>query len=164
MEVTDAQKKEITGWVEQGLGLSDIQKKMASELGLSMTYMEVRFLVDDLKLKLRDKAKPSSAPASLNALAGGGKPEPPARDMTDRGIGAASAPGPGVAVEVDRVTKPGAVVSGSVRFSDGARCTWMLDDYGRLALGAEKPGYRPSAADVKAFQEELGAQLQQRGF
>jgi hypothetical protein len=69
-----------------------------------------------------------------------------------------------VSVEVDRVTKPGAVVSGTVSFSDGTHATWMLDQLGRLALDAGTPDYRPSEADLQAFQKELKSALERRGF
>ena len=46
--------QKVGEWVAQGLKLSDIQNRLVSELGVTMTYMEVRFLVDDLKLTLKD--------------------------------------------------------------------------------------------------------------
>ena len=70
----------------------------------------------------------------------------------------------GVAVTLDRIVKPGSVVSGTVRFSDGVSASWMLDQLGRLALDAGKPNYRPSPEDVQAFQVELRNLLQSRGI
>ena len=49
------QKREIAGWIAEGMGLSDVQKKINSDFGIVMTYMDVRFLVDDLDLTLVDK-------------------------------------------------------------------------------------------------------------
>ena len=37
------------------MGLSDIQKKINDDFGIVMTYMDVRFLVDDLDLDLIDE-------------------------------------------------------------------------------------------------------------
>ena len=55
MNLDEPQKAKVRGWIEEGLKLSEIQKKLASEFGLSMTYMEMRFLLDDLKLKPKEK-------------------------------------------------------------------------------------------------------------
>ena len=44
---------EITKWIADGMGLSDVQKKINQDFGIVMTYMDVRFLVDDLDLTSR---------------------------------------------------------------------------------------------------------------
>ena len=56
MHLDEEKKKKVAAWIEQGLKLSDIQSKLGSELDLHMTYMEVRFLIDDLKLRPKDPA------------------------------------------------------------------------------------------------------------
>ncbi len=145
ISITEEQKSTITNWVREGLGLSDIQKRVREELDLSMTYMEVRFLIDDLNLELADNRQ-ADAPAPSDAL--DTEPEP--------------APG-GVSVEVDRVVQPGAVASGNVTFSDGMKATWGIDNYGRLMLQAEQKGYKPSQEDVETFQRELQRHLESGG-
>jgi len=50
MNLNDAQKKSVVEWIAQGMKLSEIQRRINSEFGIVMTYIEVRFLVDDLKL------------------------------------------------------------------------------------------------------------------
>ena len=69
-----------------------------------------------------------------------------------------------VRVEVDRLVRPGAVVSGNVTFSDGVSGKWAMDQYGRLMLDLSRKGYQPNAADVQAFQQELGRLLQRQGY
>ncbi len=69
-----------------------------------------------------------------------------------------------VTVEIDRVLRPGSVVSGTVTFSDGVSGKWALDQTGRLMLDTGQPGYQPSAPDVQTFQRELSKQLQRHGF
>src|SRR5436190_17910660 len=61
MNLDEAQKRKVTAWIEEGLKLSEIQSKLASELGVKLTYMETRFLVDDLKLTPKDHAPPQAA-------------------------------------------------------------------------------------------------------
>jgi len=67
-------------------------------------------------------------------------------------------------VDLDRIVRPGFMVSGSVTFSDGVSGKWALDQMGRLMLETPQKGYQPSPADVQAFQRELQAQLARQGF
>jgi hypothetical protein len=83
----------------------------------------------------------------------------------DEGVPAdAPAGGGALSLEVDRIMRPGTVVSGTVTFSDGVSGKWGLDQYGRLMLDTGQKGYQPSAADVQAFQRELQLQLQRQGY
>jgi hypothetical protein len=115
----------------------------------------------DLGLAIKEQVKNTSAGLDL-AKATPGHPDTEASDMEP------PPPGPdnvgGVAVTLDRIVKPGSVVSGTVRFSDGVSASWMLDQLGRLAIDAGKPNYRPSPEDVQAFQIELRNLLQSRGI
>ena len=61
MNLNDTQRQTVAGWVAEGLKLSEVQNRLAADLGVRMTYMEVRLLVDDLKLKLKDPEVPKPA-------------------------------------------------------------------------------------------------------
>src|SRR5687767_11162057 len=54
MSLTPEQKKAVASWVTAGDNLSAIQKKLSEQFQVSMTYRDVRFLVDDLNLALKD--------------------------------------------------------------------------------------------------------------
>lgn len=56
MNLTPEQKQTVASWVAAGDNLSVIQKKLAEDFKLSLTYRDVRFLVDDLNLELKDAA------------------------------------------------------------------------------------------------------------
>ena len=56
MSLTPEQKQAVETWVAAGDNLSTIQKKLIEQFKVSMTYMDVRFLVDDLNLALKDRA------------------------------------------------------------------------------------------------------------
>ena len=58
--LTEEQKNTVSQWVNEGLGLAEIQKKLKTDFKVSMTYMDVRFLVDDLNLDLQDSEEPQS--------------------------------------------------------------------------------------------------------
>jgi hypothetical protein len=167
MTLDEAQKQEVAKWIEEGLKLSEIQSKLGSQFGLRMTYMEVRLLVDDLKLTPKDQQRSSSAKQILakdNLAESAQSPAPeelegPLPD-TEKAV-----PGTGsVTVTVDRVARPGAVVSGSVTFTDGNTAAWHLDQLGRLGLAAQQQGYRPSQQDLEVFQVELQRELQKMGY
>jgi hypothetical protein len=72
MNLDESQRTKVEGWIKQGLKLSEIQNQLISELGLTMTYMDVRLLVDDLKLTPKD-VEPPKPPASV-LTAGGSQP------------------------------------------------------------------------------------------
>jgi hypothetical protein len=153
MELTEDQKQAVSQWVEEGCGLSDIQKRLSSELGITLTYMDVRFLVIDLGLELStpQEEEPEASPA-------------PGDSPADAAVPGTGLPGGGVAIEVDRITKPGSLVSGTVSFSDGVSGTWSVDQFGRLGLSTGSPDYKPSQEDLEAFQTELKQALASRGM
>src|SRR5688500_6744648 len=56
MSLSPEQKQAVASWVAAGDNLSVVQKKLSEQFKLSMTYRDVRFLVDDLNLALKDPA------------------------------------------------------------------------------------------------------------
>ena len=165
MQLNDEQKMLVTQWVKEGCGLSEVQRRMTDQFKLSLTYMDVRFLVIELGLDLKEKPKSSSVMKDLSA-----PPAPPSAplDETDAALQEMEAepmPGSGtVSVDVDRIMRPGTLVSGTVVFSDGVKATWALDQSGRLALGGTDKTYRPSAQDIQEFQVTIARELQKRGY
>lgn len=159
--LNDSQKSAVKKWVDEGCGLNEIQRRLASEFQLNLTYMDVRFLVIDLGLEIKEQKRAAPIPTLQAPPAGAGPAPapPPLGDEGDEGVG-----GGGVQVELDRITRPGAVISGTVTFSDGTAAKWMLDQQGRLGLDAGKPGYRPSPEDVQEFQMILSQKLQSQGY
>ena len=168
MNLDEAQRQKVVEWIGQGLKLAEIQNRLISELHVTMTYMEVRMLVDDLKLIPKD---PEPVKPSESVLAGTTMPPAAGARSPGTGPGAAmpksgqpaGAPGK-VALSVDQITRPGAVVSGKVTFSDGTTAAWQLDQTGQLGLIAPQPGYRPPASDVQPFQMALEAELAKLGL
>ena len=82
MSLTPEQKAAVSSWIVAGDNLSAVQKKLRDQFQVSMTYMDVRFLVDDLNLTLKDptpkadvsdvtkaKVPPAAAPAKPAAPA-----------------------------------------------------------------------------------------------
>jgi hypothetical protein len=81
MTPTPEQKTAIASWIAAGDNLSAVQKKLAEQFKLSLTYRDVRFLVDDLDLTLKDAApKVDATDLTKTAPAKNGGPAPSPRN------------------------------------------------------------------------------------
>ena len=167
MSLTPEQTAAVSSWVSAGDNLSAIQKKLREQFDVALTYMDVRFLVDDLNLQLKDppkkvdasdvsktQPKPAAAPA-----ASGDDTLPAAGDLPPAGPGS-------VSLNVDSVTLiPGAIASGEVTFSDGVTGKWIIDQQGRPGFTKiSQPGYRPTPEDGQEFMRLLEIELQKKGL
>jgi len=81
MNLTPDQKQAVTSWVAAGDSLSAVQKKLLDQFKISMTYMDVRFLVDDLNLALKDPAPKADASDVTKAPAP--RPNAPGANKSD---------------------------------------------------------------------------------
>ena len=131
-------------WVKQIHSISEFQSKLNTAFDMHLTYLETRFLMDDLDLQLASEPKDKVNPQEDTEMKEAQIPE---------------AIGGSVQVDIDPVTRPGMVFNGSVTFSDGQKGFWSLDQLGRISLKPAQQGYRPSQEDVTAFQESLQQQL-----
>lgn len=165
MNLTDEQKQRVSAWIAEGAKLAEIQARLASEFSLKLTYMDTRFLVDDLKLVPKDPEPPKTpeppapAKAPLNA-----KPVPPQEQAVEDDAPLPPAGSGKVSVTVDQITRPGAIVSGKVTFSDSQTADWYLDQMGRLGVVPKQQGYKPAAADVQEFQAALQQEMAKLGY
>ncbi len=160
MQLTDEQKQKVSAWLAEGAKLSDIQGRLGDEFGIRLTYMDVRLLVDDLKLVPQDP--PAPEPEKTDAPAG---PAPEAAaPVSPLAPDSAPAPAGKISLTVDALARPGTIVSGNVTFSDGKSATWYLDQTGRLGVVPAEQGYRPPAGDVEEFQVQLDRELQKLGY
>ena len=153
MKLDEAQRLTVAKWIADGAKLSEIQNRLATEFGLKLTYMEARFLVDDLKLTPKDPEPPKVVAPPIAA----------ATPLTTQPVSPAPAGG-SVAVTVDQITKPGTAISGTVAFSDGQLADWYLDQTGRLGVVPKQVGYKPTAEDVKDFQLALQQEVAKLGY
>jgi hypothetical protein len=151
----------VAGWVAEGVDLATLQVRIRESFNQPLTYMEVRFLIDDLGLELIDpKAQKADATAAAESADAKTEATPAAEDAIEPEVMDG-----GVHVEVDGITRPGSVISGTVTFSDGKSMGWQLDAMGQLGLiPGNEPDYRPSAEDISAFQSELQSVLSKKGL
>lgn len=123
--------------------MADVQKKLTEEFGFKVTYMDTRFLALDLELEFaKEEEKKTEEPVESSLVSGSETTELPA------GTGEVDA-------TVDQVARPGAMVSGTVTFSDGMKGVWLIDEMGRPSIDPDQAGYQPSEDDLMAFQEKL---------
>jgi len=162
MELNETQKEQVVTWVKNGDSIAEVQRKIDEEFRIRMTYMDVRFLIEDLEVQLVDRqqaAQEKTENLSESAANAPGAPPVDAGEEWEKGGSAGT-----VSVSVDPVTRPGTVVSGKVTFSDGESAEWQLDQMGRLGLIPTTKGYQPSPEDVESFQRALQDELQKKGF
>ena len=157
MNLTDAQKQLVATWINEGLKLSEIQKRLEKDFDLRPTYMDVKLLVSDLKLTPKDPEPPKEP-----VVVPGAKPAGPPGGAAKPTVPAAT---PGrVTVTADQLARPGSLVSGSVTFSDGKSANWHLDQTGRLGFAPNEKGYRPSPTDMQEFQVALEQEIARLGY
>jgi hypothetical protein len=160
MNLTDEQRQRVTAWILQGAKLAEVQNRLVSEFGIKLTYMEARFLVDDLKLTPKDPEPPKVVAPPVASPAA----NPSKLSVEKNPAPEGTLPASGVSVSVDQITKPGAIISGKVTFSDGQTADWHLDQTGRLGVVPKQQGYKPSAADVQDFQLALQQEVAKLGY
>ncbi len=149
MSLTDSQKTAVSTWIADGKSLAEVQGLLREEFSVSMTYMDVRFLVDDLNIVFAEPETEETTAVDAQAEA----PEL-----------AEAEPG-GVTVDVDAIPRPGALVNGSVVFTDGVKLGWQLSSTGQLGLiPGDDPDYRPNPEDLQSFQDQLQNVLRQKGY
>lgn len=141
MTLTQEQSEEVKRWLSEGAKIADVQKRLSEKFGLNLTYMDVRFLIDDLNLEIVDKPEPKAQ-----------QPQGEAPENSEVGQ---QPQGGGVSIELSPVMRPGMIAAGSVVFSDGVKASWEIDQNGRLRLEGAPDAYRPSESDLVDFQNKL---------
>lgn len=141
-QLSEDQIAAIKSWAAEGAQLPEIQLRIKEEFGLSVTYMDTRFLVLDLGIELIEEKQEETVPE----------------------IRQAPIPTGTVKVTMDSIAIPGALVSGKAVFSDGESAIWMLDQTGRPALDPDTAGYQPTKDDIIEFQKQLRALIESTGL
>ena len=158
MELSDAQKAAVTQWIQEGSSLADVQRSLREDFEISITYMDVRFLVDDLDIAVAEEEPEPPELSEVEAVEDA-TAETAEAELVDEGSNCA------VTVDVDAIMRPGSLVSGTVVFSDGVSLGWQLSAAGQLGLiPGDDPEYRPNPEDVQSFQSQLEEVLRKKGF
>ena len=177
--LSDEQKSVVAEWFAAGAGVAEIQKRISSEFGIDLTYLDVRLLVADLPQPAEPEPPPSEPVAEASGLGEGADGFDAASGDFEAESSDAVKPMQGkmpqdessgeqslaeLSVSVDPLAPPGAIACGSVVFSDGTSGKWVLDQMGRLGLSGLPEGYRPPPEDGAQFQAKLVAALRAKGL
>ncbi len=150
MTLDDSQKETVSGWVNEGKSIADVQRLLLEEFSVSMTYMDVRFLIDDLGVHMEEASDEESEDTTETV-------EEP--EVVDEGLGNS------VSIEVDGVNPPGSLMSGSVTFSDRETLKWQLLANGQLGLiPGDNADYRPSPEDMQDFRAQMDDVVRSKGL
>lgn len=144
-DLSSEQVEMVKKWVAEGAQMADLQKRLKDDFGFNVTYMDTRFLSLDLALNFHVDEEESEGPNDIE--------NPEAQEEVD--LGPLVQDEEAVTVTLDQVARPGAMVSGTVTFSDGMKALWLIDEMGRPSIDPDQPGYQPSEADLVSFQAEL---------
>ena len=141
----------VQSWADQGEGLSGIQKRLAEEMEIKVTYLELRFLLDDLGVQMPDEEVAPQEQSDLDE-----EVEEKKEDRKDP-------KGNNVAVSISKLQRPGAVISGTAQFAGGEQAEWWLDQLGQLGMSPKNKDFRPNDKQMRAFQKELQKAVQSEG-
>jgi hypothetical protein len=144
-DLSSEQVEMVKEWVAEGAQMADLQKRLKDDFGFNVTYMDTRFLSLDLALNFQVDEGESEGPNDIE--------NPEVQEEVD--LEPLVQDRETVTVTLDQVARPGAMVSGTVTFSDGMKALWLIDEMGRPSIDPDQPGYQPSEADLVSFQAEL---------
>lgn len=71
---------------------------------------------------------------------------------------------PNVTVTLSDLARPGTMAGGQATFDNGETAEWYMDELGRLGMNPANPEFKPSEAQIMAFQVELQKLARARGF
>ncbi len=170
MSLNQEQLESIKRWVANGSSISDVQSKLKDEYGVVMTYIDVRFLIDDLGAELvsapsneTTTAELSDATESVVDDSADNSPEAvpvsgedvPVETMGESVASDSNSETSGVKVSVSPIQRPDCIISGDVEFSDGSKAEWRIDRMGQLGIIPTDSSMNPPQSDIIEFQKQL---------
>ncbi len=173
MSLNQEQLETVKRWVAEGSSISDVQSKLKDEYGVVMTYIDVRFLIDDLGAELISPQV--EATPELNDTPNGEIADNPTSDIPQSPETFDNAPSDdfdnptqeqqsyseqetqvsNVKVTVSPIQRPDCIISGDVEFSDGSKAEWRIDRMGQLGIIPSNPAMNPPQSDIMEFQRQL---------
>ena len=139
-------KKIVAENLNEGLTLNEIHKILSEKHSVKMTFMELRLLSSEIEDMDWSQFDP--------------KKEEPEEDETAGTQEVSGEVEEGTQIEMHKVQRPGAMMSGSVVFLSGIKGQWMIDQFGSLDLALEDDTQQPTEEDMEDFQMTLRRKLQ----
>lgn len=110
-QLSPEQIQSIRTWAEEGLDLNAIQKRLHEDLNIKLTFMDTRFLLQDLDIRI---SQPEPEPEAEQPGELPGTMPPPASLLGK------------TQVTVDEITPPHALMAGKVLFKSAPRAHGIL--------------------------------------
>ena len=173
----DTQERDRFIWekLNSGMSLSDVQHALSEELGIRMTYLDLRMLAATLPVEWEKQDKKVAKPAPVEETPQAEEAEEAEADEAEDEAETAEEEEeaeeeeggddelPDTVLTLDETPMPGAALSGTVRFMSGISCGWFMDRMGRLGFNLpDDAKEQPTDDDVQAFQVELQKMMQKR--
>ena len=170
----DTQERDRFIWekLNSGMSLSDVQHALSEELGIRMTYLDLRMLAATLPVEWEKQDKKVAKPAPVEETPQAEEAEEAETDEAEDEAETEEAESeeeggddelPDTVLTLDDTPMPGAALSGTVRFMSGISCGWFMDRMGRLGFNLpDDAKEQPTDDDVQAFQVELQKMMQKR--
>lgn len=173
----DNQERDRFIWekLNSGMSLSDVQHALSEELGIRMTYLDLRMLAATLPVEWEKQDKKVAKPAPVEEKMLADEVDEAENDEAEEDAEADEEEAeleeeeagddelPDTVLTLDDTPMPGAALSGTVRFMSGISCGWFMDRMGRLGFNLpEDAKEQPTDDDVQAFQVELQKMMQKR--
>ena len=143
-------KRFVADKLNAGIKLGDIQKLLEHELNVPMTYLDLRLLASELEEVDWEKQEPPAPPADEEV------------DLSAVEEEKTAPPSDTVQVTVSKLARPDAAMSGNYECPSGAKGEWMIDNFGRPGLIPAPDSPKPTAEEMRQFQEALVNKLQNR--
>ncbi len=172
----DNQERDRFIWekLNSGMSLSDVQHALSEELGIRMTYLDLRMLAATLPVEWEKQDKKVAKPAPVEEKVQADEVDEAETDEVEDDAETEEEDAeleeeddgdelPDTVLTLDDTPMPGAALSGTVRFMSGISCGWFMDRMGRLGFNLpEDAKEQPTDDDVQAFQVELQKMMQKR--
>jgi hypothetical protein len=146
--------------LNQGMSLSDVQKALAEQFDIRMTYLDLRMVAAELEVdwKKQDKPAPAKKEEVVEKDTADSQEEDWDEEDNDLADGTGDAPSSVAGktkVTISKLIRPGAAISGDVEFSSGAKGEWYVDNMGRVGFNPAEGSGQPNHNDLREFQKEL---------
>ena len=139
-------KKLISSYLEKGHSISQIQEILKDKHSYSITFIDLRLLSSEIDFdwkKLDPKPKKEKEEVK--------KQETPSPGEDKNSL---------VSIEINKVNPTGALFSGRVDFTSGAKANWSVSSMGQLAFDLKDDNIKPTDEEMQEFQKVLTKKLQ----
>ena len=136
-------KQYVAEQLKKGKSLNEILDLLIKEKDVHMTYLDLRVLASELEQQPEDTRNQKF---------------PDEAELDEQAAGELS----GVQINIDKVQRPGAQLSGDATLTTGKKLKWAVDGMGRVAVEVTSGNEKPTKEELGEFQKALSEELQKK--